>query len=100
MDVSEALWKSTQDALNILGKSTMQTLSWQLNRKGFEMAQGNFDINKFAAALGGLLGEGAEPVMGLVYQNLCRHLEVDPAADPDIPARDRINKILEAKKMN
>ena len=99
MDVSEVLWKSTQDALNILGKSTMQTLSWQLNSKGSEMTPDNFDINKFAAALGCLLGEGSEPVMSLVHQNLCRHLKVDPA-DPDIPARDRINKILEAKKMN
>ncbi|MGI0048525.1 MAG: hypothetical protein ACREAW_03200 [Nitrososphaera sp.] len=75
----------------------MQTLPWRLNRKGFEMTRDNFDINKFAAALSGLLGEGAEPVMGLVYQNLCRHLKVDPAADPDTPARDRINKILEVK---
>lgn len=99
MDVNEALWKSTQDALNMLGKSTMQTLSWQLSSKGFEMTPDNFDINKLAAALSGLLGEGSEPVMGLIHQNLCRHLKVDPA-DPDIPARDRINKILEAKKMN
>jgi hypothetical protein len=100
MDVSKALWNSTQDALNSLGKSTMQTLSWQLNSKGFDMTQDNFDINKFATALSGMLGEGCEPVMGLIHQNLCRHLKVDPAADPDIPARDRINKILEAKKMN
>ena len=100
MDVSKALWKSTQDALNSLGKSTMQTLLWQLSSKGFEMTQDNFDVNKFAAALSSLLGEGCEPVMGLIHQNLCRHLEVDPAVDLDTPAQDRINKILEAKKMS
>jgi hypothetical protein len=54
----------------------MQSLSWQLISKGFEMTRDNFDdINKFAAVLSGLLGEGAEPVMGLVYQNLWRNLK-------------------------
>lgn len=100
MDASGALWKATEETLNSLGKSTMQTLVWQLSRKGFVMAPDSFDINKFAVALSDLLGEGSEPLLSLIYRNLCKNLELDEAADSDLPALDRINKILEAKKMN
>jgi hypothetical protein len=99
MDAGGALWKATEDTLNSLGKSAKQTLVWQLGRRGFEMAPDNFDINRFALELRDLLGEGTEPLLGLVHRNLCKHLKVDPALDSELPALDRINKILEAKKM-
>jgi hypothetical protein len=97
MDASKTLWKSTEDALNSLGKLAMQTLAWQMNKKGFEMAPDSFDINKFSALLGDLLGEGAEPIINLVYKNLCEHLKADVDTDPSLPALYRINKILETK---
>jgi hypothetical protein len=56
-----ALWKSTQDALNSLGRSTMQTLSWQLSKSGFGRTPDNFDINKFAMVIKDLLGEAPSP---------------------------------------
>lgn len=100
MDTSKALLKATEDALNSLGKPTMQTLTWQLNKKGIEMAPDNFDIAKFAVALNGLLGEGSETVLNLICTNLCGHLKVSMPVDPRIPALEKINKILETKKMN
>jgi hypothetical protein len=71
-----------------------------MNKKGFEMAPDSFDINKFSAVLGDLLGEGAEPIMNLVYKNLFKHLKADVDTDANLPALHRINKILETKKMN
>jgi len=59
MDASKSLWKTTEDALNSLGKSTMRTLTWQMTwqmNKCIEMAQDNFGIKIFAVALNGLLG--------------------------------------------
>jgi hypothetical protein len=38
--------------------------------------------------------------LGRIHRNLCKQLGADPAADPGLPALDRIKKILEAKKMN
>jgi hypothetical protein len=98
-DAGRALWKATEETLNLLGKSTKRTLVLQLNMLGFEMVPDSFDINRFAVMLRELLGEGSEPVLNLVYRNLCKNLEVDPA-DSGLPALDRINKVLKAKKMN
>jgi len=99
LDAKKTLWKATEDALNSLGKSTMQMITWQMNKMDVEMAPDNFDIKKFAVALNGLLGEGAEMVLNLAYANLCRQLKID-LADPGLPALDKINRVLETKKMN
>lgn len=98
MEARRVLWKSTEDALNSLGNSAKQTLVWQLSTRGL-MTPDNFDINRLAVALNDMLGEGSEPVLNLVYQNLCKHLKVKITSDPNLPALEKINKILEAKKM-
>jgi hypothetical protein len=100
MDAGKALWKSAENTLCSLGRSAMQTLTWQLINKDTEMTPDNFDIEKFALELGSLLGEGAEPLLSRIHRNLCKQLGEDPAADLSLPALDRIKKILEAKKIN
>jgi len=47
MNAAKALWKYTEDTLNSLGESTMQTIAWQMSERGVEMAPDNFDINRF-----------------------------------------------------
>jgi hypothetical protein len=98
MDASKALWKATEDALNSSVKSTMQTLTWQMN-KSIEMVPNNFGIKKFAVAFNGLLGQGSETVSNLIYTNSCKHLKVKTSLDPSRLALDKINKILKTKKM-
>jgi hypothetical protein len=93
------LWSCAEDALQSLGKSTMHTVVWQINKMDVDTTPDNFDIQRFAAALQSLFGEGSETIMNLIYRNLCRQLEVKAELDK-APAIERINKILEARKMN
>lgn len=100
MNASRALSKSADDALNALGKPSMQSIVWHMSENGVDLAPDNFNINKFAVVLRGLLGEGSETVLNMIYMNLCRHLKISPQADLELPALEKINRILEAKKMN
>jgi hypothetical protein len=77
----------------------MHTVVWQINKMDVDTTPDNFDIQRFAAALQSLFGEGSETIMNLIYRNLCRQLEVKAELDK-APAIERINKILEARKMN
>jgi hypothetical protein len=98
MNASRVLSKSTEEALSALGRPSMQSLIWQMSKNGVDMAPDNFDINKFAQVLRGLLGEGSETVLNMIYMNLCRHLKINLQADQDLPALEKISKIIEAKK--
>lgn len=100
MNATKALWKCTEDTLNSLGESTMQTIAWQMSERGVEMAPDNFDIKRFALALNELLGAGSETILNLICRNLCKHLKMDFPVDPRMPALEKINRILETKKMN
>lgn len=42
MNATKVLWKCTEDALNSLGESTMQTIAWQMSERGVEMAPDQF----------------------------------------------------------
>ena len=78
----------------------MEAITWQMKEKGIEMTMPeNFDINRFATVLGELLGEGSETVLNMIYMSMCRQLEIDMQVDPNIPALERINKVLETRKM-
>lgn len=100
MNANAVLWKCTEDALAALGRSTMHMLVWQISRSGVETSPDKFDIRKFAGALRGLLGEGSESVLNLVYKNLLRRMQVEATPDPGLPPLEKIMKLLEAKKMN
>lgn len=100
MNASRALWKATEDTLNSLGKSTMRTIVWQMSQRGVDMVPDNFDVNKFAAVLGELLGEGSETVLNMIYRNMCKHLKIEVQTDSGLAALEKINKVLEARKMN
>jgi hypothetical protein len=99
MNASKALLKSMEEALDSLGKSATKTIMWQLGERGVDMAPDNFNVNKFALVLEELLGEGSETVLGIIYRNMCKQLKID-AVDSDLPALEKINRILEAKKMS
>ncbi len=94
------LWSCAEDALQSLGRSAMYTVVWQINKMDVDTTPDNFDIQRFALALQSLFGEGSETIMNLIYRNLCRQLEVKAEPDPALPAIERINKVLEARKMN
>ena len=100
MDASKVLYKSTEDALQSLGKEAARVLTLQLIERGVEMAPNNFDINKFAPALNKLLGEGSETILELVYRNLRGSLGLEVEVNPALPVLEKINKVLEAKKMS
>jgi hypothetical protein len=99
LNINRVLWSCAEDALQSLGKSTMYTVVWQINKMDVDTTPDNFDIQKFAVALQSLFGEGSETIMNLIYKNLCMQLEVKAELD-QAPAIERINKILEARKMN
>lgn len=100
MDHSRVLYRSADEALDSLGTSAKQMIVWQMSENGVDMAPDNFDINKFAPVLYGLLGEGSETVLNMIYRNMCIRLKADAQANPGLPALERINKAIEAKKMN
>ena len=85
------------DALQSLGKLTMDIVIWQIKKMDVDTTPDNFDIQRFALALQSLFGEGSETIMNLIYRNLCRQLEVKAELDK-APAIERINKVLNAKR--
>ena len=99
MNINRVLWSCTEDALYSLGRSTMHTVVWQINKMDVDTTPDNFDIQRFAIALQNLFGEGSETILNLIYKNLCEQLQVKAELD-QAPAIERINKVLEARKMN
>lgn len=97
MNANRALWKSVEEALNSLGRPAMKTLTWQLSENGVSMVPDNFDVNKFAKVLKGFLGEGSEVILNMIYRNMCRHLKTNPQDDQDLPALEKISRILEVE---
>ena len=99
MNATKVLGKCAEDVLDSLGESTMQTISWQMSKRGVEMAPDNFDIRRFAIVLNELLGTGSETILNMICRNLCERLKTDFPADPKMSALEKISRIMETKKM-
>jgi hypothetical protein len=100
MNASTALHKAAEEALDSLGESAKRAIMWQMSQRGVGMAPDDFNINKFASVLRDLLGEGSETMLGMIHANMCRHLKIDAQAHADVSALERINRVMESKKMN
>jgi hypothetical protein len=100
LNIDIALWSCVEDALQSLGMSTMNAVVLQINKMNVDTTPDKFDINRFSLALESLFGEGSEAIMDRIYKNLCKRLEVVVVPDPALPVIERINKILEPKKMS
>jgi hypothetical protein len=100
MNAGKVLYNSTEEALDSLGKSAKQMIIWQMSERRAGMAPDDFDIDRVAFVLSELLGEGSETVLNMVYRNVCARLGVEMQANADLPALEKINKVMEAKKMS
>ena len=100
MNASRVLYNSTEETLDSLGNSTKQMIMWQMSERGIDMAPDNFDINKAAPVLYELFGEGSETVLSMIYRKMCSRLRVNARTDSDLSALEKINKVIEAKKMS
>jgi hypothetical protein len=99
LTVREALRKSVEEALSLLGESTMQSLIWLLDRKGISLTSDTFDIKRFEQVLRELIGDGADVMMEEIYTRFNKKCNIDIEPSSNLSALERIQKILESEKV-